>query len=183
MAQYAFNSHACAVLGVSLVALATTISLRSIAFLKPDEQLLVTTPSSLYVVDGPKFTYYKPLINHATKRKALQLSEKEYATFKDTLTGAETIVAGPTLHFMGAYETHEGTFRKIVLTDKQFVRLLDTKSGRQRVERGPATVVPEPLESYDEGVQNAIVLTDKQYVRLLDTKSGRQRIERGPATV
>jgi len=183
MAHYACDSRACVILGVALVALATIMSVPGIAFLKPDEQLLVTTPSTIYVVDGPKVTYYAPLINRATKRKALQLREKEYATFKDTLTGAETIVAGPTLHFMGAYETHEDTLEKIVLTDKQYVRLLDTKSGRQRVVRGPATVVPEPLESYEEGVQNAIVLTDKQYVRLLDTKSGKQRIVRGPATV
>merc|ERR1719399_475273 len=150
MAHYAFNSLAWLIFSAALVSLATIMLVCSLAFLKPNEQLLVTTPSSLYVVDGPKFTYFAPLVNRATKRKALQLSEKEYATFKDTLTGAETIVAGPTLHFMGAYETHEGTFRKIVLTDKQFVRLLDTKTGKQRIVRGPATVVPEPLESYKE---------------------------------
>merc|ERR1719271_85448 len=97
-----------------------------ISFLKPDEQLVIESPSSITVVNGPTVTYYAPIVNSARKRKALQLDDKSYATIRDTLTGERMVVAGPQLHFMGAYDEHERTQPKLILTDRQFCRLLDT---------------------------------------------------------
>jgi len=151
-----------------------------VAFLKPDEQLVLESPSSISVFDGPQVVFFTPVINYARKRKALQLDEKEYAKIKDTLTGEESVVKGPKLHFMGAYDSHEGTWPKIVLTDKQYVRLLDTKSGKKRLQRGPDTVVPEPLESYEEGVREAIKLEEREYLVVTNQLSGEQRVEEGP---
>ena len=90
-----------------------------ISFLKPDEQLVLYSPSKISVVNGPRVATYIPGISRGVKRKALQLSETEYAKIKDTLTGNDTIVKGPTLHFLGPYDKLTGTARKIVLTDKQ----------------------------------------------------------------
>ena len=151
-----------------------------VAFLKPDEQLKIESPSSIRVVNGPAIVTYLPLVERGIKRKAIQLGEKEYATFKDTMTGEETVVAGPTLHFMDPYDVHENTRPKLILTDRQYCRLLDTKSGKQRLVRGPATVVPEPLETCDEGVQGAIELEEMDYLVVSDRLTGALRIEAGP---
>ena len=90
-----------------------------ISFLKPDEQLVLYSPSKISVVNGPRVAAYMPGIIRGKKRKALQLSETEYAKIKNTLTGNDTVVKGPTLHFLGPYDEHKRTARKIVLTDKQ----------------------------------------------------------------
>merc|ERR1719473_813004 len=136
-------------LGIALsLALVPVQGTPGIAFLKPDEQLVLHSPSEISVVNGPRVATYMPGVSRGVKRKALQLSEMEYAKIKDTLTGNDVVVKGPTLHFLGPYDEHTDIYQKIVLTDKQYVRLLDTKSGKQRLVKGPATVVPEPLESY-----------------------------------
>jgi len=150
-----------------------------ISFLKPDEQLVIESPSSITVINGPTFAYYAPIINKANKRKALQLDDKSYATIKDTLTGERTVVAGPQLHFMGPYDEHESTKPKLVLTDRQFCRLLNQKSGKQRLVRGPTTVVPEPLET-DQGVEDAIELDEMDYLVVTNRLTGAQRVESGP---
>ena len=90
-----------------------------ISFLKPGEQLVLYSPSEISVVNGPCVATYMPGISRGVKRKALQLSETEYAEIKDTLTGSDTVVKGPTLHFLGPYDEHMKTKQKIVLTDKQ----------------------------------------------------------------
>ena len=90
-----------------------------ISFLKPDEQLVIYSPSDISVVNGPRVATYMPGISRGVKRKALQLSETEYAKIKDTLTGNDTVVKGSTLHFLGPYDEHTGTYRKIMLTEKQ----------------------------------------------------------------
>jgi len=114
------------------------------------------------------------------KRKAIQLDDKSYATIKDTLTGEMTLVAGPQLHFLGPYDSHEDTKAKLILTDRQYCRLLDTKSGKQRLVRGPTTIVPEPLETYERGVEDAIELDEMEYLVVTDRLTGAQRIEAGP---
>ena len=168
------------VVTLATILLAMFHKMQCISFLKPDEQLVIESPSSITVVNGPTFTYFAPIINKASKRKALQLDEKSYATVKDTLTGERTVLAGPTLHFMGPYDMHEGTHLKLILTDRQFCRLLDTKSGKQRLVRGPTTVVPAPLETYSAGVENAIELDEMEYLVATDRLTGAQRIESGP---
>ena len=90
-----------------------------VCFLKPDEQLVIESPASISVVNGPRVTWFAPLINAAHKRKALQLEEQQFAKIKDTLTGNDTVVKGSTLHFLGPYDEHTGTYRKIMLTEKQ----------------------------------------------------------------
>merc|ERR1719359_1969742 len=150
-----------------------------ISFLKPDEQLVLYSPSKISVVNGPRVATYMPGVSRGVKRKALQLSETEYAKIKDTLTGNDTVVKSPMLHFLGPYDEHMDTHRKIVLTDKQYVRLLDTKSGKQRLVKGSATVVPEPLES-DDGVLDAIKLEEMDFAIVTNTLNGAQHVVQGP---
>ena len=54
-----------------------------ISFLKPDEQLVLYSPSKISVVNGPRVAAYMPGIIRGKKRKALQLSETEYAKIKN----------------------------------------------------------------------------------------------------
>merc|ERR1719465_377473 len=93
---------------------------------------------------------YLPFISKARKRKALQLGENQFAQIKDTLSGKMDVVAGPALHFMGAYDEHVSTDDKIVLLNNQYARLVDTSTGDVRVEKGEHTIVPRPFEHVDE---------------------------------
>jgi len=163
-----------------LLVLVSVLGMPGISFLKPDEQLVIYSPSTISVVNGPCVATFTPGVSRGVKRKALQLSETEYATIKNTLTGNDTVVKGPTLHFLGPYDKHTKTYKKIVLTDKQYVRLLDTKSGKQRLVKGPATVVPEPLESYEDGVLDAVKLEEMDYTVVTNTLNGAQRVVQGP---
>ena len=89
-----------------------------ISFLKPDEQLVLYSPSKISVVNGPRVAAYMPGIIRGKKRKALQLSETEYAKIKNTLTGNDTVVKGPTLHFLGPYDEHKDTIKGAIDTGK-----------------------------------------------------------------
>ena len=64
-------------------------------FLRPDEQLLLTGLSTLEVRNGPGVQFYAPLANHAQKRKATLLNERQYVVVTDNLTGAMRVENGP----------------------------------------------------------------------------------------
>ena len=145
-----------------------------ICFLKPDEQLVIESPSSLSVVNGPQVAWFAPVINIARKRKALQLEEKQYAKIKDTLSGKMRVESGPTLHFMGPYDEHVSTDDKIVLLNHQYARLVDTATGDVRVEKGEQTIVPGPFEHLATKA-DAVYIDDETAVLVLSKESGQQR--------
>ena len=146
-----------------------------VSFLKPDEQLVLESPSSITVVNGPQVALYAPIINRASKRKALQLENRQFAKIKDTLTGKVEVVAGPTLHFMGPYDEHVGTRNKIVLLNHQYARLSDTATGEVRVEKGEQTIVPGPYEELVEKA-DAVYVDDETAVLVTSREDGQQRL-------
>jgi len=146
-----------------------------ISFLKPDEQLVLESPSSISVVNGPQVAWFVPVINSSHKRKALQLEEQQYAKIKDKLTGKMSVIAGPTLHFMGPYDEHVGTHDKIVLLNHQYARLIDTATGDVRVEKGEQTIVPGPFE-HVAAKADAVYVDDETAVLVLSKESGQQRL-------
>jgi len=146
-----------------------------LAFLKPDEQLLVEGPSSISVANGPGQAFFVPFVNSARKRKALQLEEHQFAKIKDTLTGRMSVIAGPALHFMGPYDKHVGTEDKIVLLNHQYARLVDSATGDMRVERGEQTIVPGPYETVIEKT-DAVYVDDETAVLVLSKETGQQRL-------
>merc|ERR1719465_31624 len=118
---------------------------------------------------------YLPFISKARKRKALQLGENQFAKIKDTLSGKMEVVAGPTLHFMGAYDEHVATHEKILLLKHQYCRLVDSATGDVRVEKGEQTIVPGPYEDVVE--QKDAVYVDEETAVLVQSKeTGQQRL-------
>jgi hypothetical protein len=142
------------------------------SFLKPDEQLVLKSPSSSTVTNGPTVAWFAPVINRAHKRKALQLEEKQYAKVKDT-PGKITVVAGPTLHFMSPYDEHVGTHDKVVLLSHQYARLVDGATGDMRVEKGEQNIVPSPFEHVVEQA-DAVYVDDETAVLVLSKETGQQ---------
>ena len=166
-----------------LVAVAATWCGVGVAFLQPNEQLVLRGLSAVTVRNGPGAVVYAPLINTARKRRGTKLDELQYMVVKNELTGLEFAVGGPRLHFLGAHEVADWEpRRKIVLEKHEYVRLLDATSGQQRLIKGPAKVVPEPFESMVDGDEpsKATKLSKRQYVRVTETLTGAQRVVSGP---
>merc|ERR1719240_305516 len=118
---------------------------------------------------------YLPFISKARKRKALQLGENQFAKIKDTLSGKMEVVAGPTLHFMGAYDEHVATHEKIVLLKHQYCRLVDSATGDVRVEKGEQTIVPGPYEDVVER-KDAVYVDEETAVLVQSKETGQQRL-------
>ena len=166
-----------------LVAVAATWCGVGVAFLQPNEQLVLRGLSAVTVRNGPGAVVYAPLINTARKRRGTKLDELQYMVVKNELTGLEFAVGGPRLYFLGAHEVADWEpRRKIVLEKHEYVRLLDATSGQQRLIKGPAKVVPAPFESMVDGDEpsKATKLSKRQYVRVTETLTGAQRVVSGP---
>ena len=166
-----------------LVAVAATWCGVGVAFLQPNEQLVLRGLSAVTVRNGPGAVLYAPLINTARKRRGTKLDELQYMVVKNELTGLEFAVGGPRLYFLGAHEVADWEpRRKIVLEKHEYVRLLDATSGQQRLIKGPAKVVPEPFESMVDGDEpsKATKLSKRQYVRVTETLTGARRVVSGP---
>lgn len=152
-----------------------------VAFLQPNEQLVLKHPSGIETRNGPGAMWYVPLITKVTKRLGTKLDDLSYVVVKNELTGLEFTVAGPQLYFLNPHEVAGKLKRKIVLEKHEYVRLLDATSGQQRLIRGPAMVVPDPFESIvNERQQPAVRLSKLQFVVVTDSLTGNRRVVTGP---
>ena len=79
--------------------------LRLLFFLGKDEQLIVEKLTDTVVTSGPGIKFVSPFVKSAAKRKAELLDSLDYLRVQDTLTGSVTIVKGPCLHFLNAFDT------------------------------------------------------------------------------
>ena len=170
------------VVGVLLAAAVTSWCGAGIAFLQPNEQLVIKGLSTVETHNGPGATVYVPFITTATKRMGRKLDDLSYIVVKNELTGLEFTVEGPQLYFLKPHEVAGELKRKIVLEKQEFVRLLNAKTGHQRLLKGPDKVVPEPFESIvnAKGPSAAVRLSKLQYVVLTDSLTGIQRVVKGP---
>jgi len=169
------------VVGLLLVAGVTSWCGAGVAFLQPNEQLVLKHLSGIETRNGPGATVYVPFITTATKRLGTKLDDLSYVVVKNELTGLEFTVAGPQLYFLNPHEVAGELKRKIVLEKHEYVRLLDAKSGQQRLVKGPAKVVPDPFESIvNERQESAVRLSKLQYVVVTDSLTGNQRVVAGP---
>jgi len=167
---------------VVVLAVASTWCAGGVAFLQPNEQLVLKGLSSISVRNGPGAVVYTPFITAVTKRLGTKLDAMQYMVVRNELTGDEFTVAGPQLYFLGPHEASGPLKRKVVLEKHQFVRLLDAKGGTKRLVKGPAKVVPEPFESVvdGDGPSSATKLSKLQYVEVTETLTGAQSVVAGP---
>ena len=158
-------------------------------FLRPDEQLLLTGLSTLEVRNGPGVHFYAPLVNHAQKRKATLLNERQYVVVTDNLTGAMRVENGPQLFFPRAYDHFSTPQAAYELQKYQYVKLLDEATGEVRVERGESIVFPKANEvaisddkrsghgyGNEKKVQDAINVDNETAVLVRSKETGQQRL-------
>lgn len=159
-----------------------------VCFLRPDEQLLLTGLSTLEVRNGPGVHFYAPLVNHAQKRKATLLNERQYIVVTDNLTGAMRVENGPQLFFAHAYDHFSTPQAAYELQKYQYVKLLDEATGEVRVERGESIVFPKANEvaisddkrsghdGNEKKVQDAINVDNETAVLVRSKETGQQRL-------
>jgi hypothetical protein len=159
-----------------------------VCFLRPDEQLLLTGLSTLEVRNGPGVQFYAPLANHAQKRKATLLNERQYVVVTDNLTGAMRVENGPQLFFAHAYDHFSTPQAAYELQKYQYVKLLDEATGEVRVERGESIVFPKANEvaisddkrsghdGNEKKVQDAINVDNETAVLVRSKETGQQRL-------
>lgn len=142
--------------------------------LGPDEQVLLTSPTGKYVVNGPwggqlHITYPKE------HRKATVLDPMEYVIVEDTLSAELRQVIGPTLLFLGPYEKVKAKKQKIVLQRDEYVRLVENRTGEERVVDGPGTVVPAATEFWTK-IESAVFVNVGTAVVVRNRRTGYQSL-------
>lgn len=142
-----------------------------IAFLKDDEQLLIETPTSRRVANGPG-TVITPALARVHRRQGLTLGPTDYLRVRDTLSGELRNVVGPRLYFLGANEEVALRMHAIALKRNQYIRLVDRRSGAIRVERGEQLVVLAPTEEILEDAREGINIDEQAAVLLRNISDG-----------
>lgn len=155
--------------------------LQRLCYIGKDEQLLLKELTHKRVINGPAviFPSYLSVLSYK-KRKAEPISSLQYALVEDTETGARRMVPGPTLLFLGAYETIVDTIKpKVILGPKQGLYVINSSTGAQTLVKGPTTFIPTPEEQVDRIVE-PYTLSKSEYVKLRDNLTGEVWIEKGP---
>lgn len=139
-------------------------------FLKDDEQLLVTTFTRRYVINGPG-VHFIPLYYRVEKRPGITLGPTNYLRVRNTLSGELRNELGPKLYFPLAEEEIVAELEAITLKKGEYVRILDEQTGAVRVERGERSVRLEPTEIVQENVSAGINIDEDTavMVRSIDT--------------
>jgi hypothetical protein len=114
-------------------------------FLKEDEQLLVESFTSRYVLNGPG-RFYVAALRNVQKREAITLGPTEYIHVRDTVSGEVHSEIGPKLYFLQANEEVSKRLVAIPLKANQYVRIIDKRTGVIRVVRGEGSVYLSPTE-------------------------------------
>ena len=144
-------------------------------FLKEDEQLLITTFTRRYVINGPG-THFIPAYFRVKRRKAYTLGPAEYLRVRNTLTGELHNEIEPKLYFPLAEEEIIEELDAIALQRGEYTRLLDEATGEIRVERGENIVYLSPTEEVITEPQKGINVDDKTAVIVRDIPTGQQRL-------
>jgi len=147
----------------------------SITSLGPEEQVVIFGPKGKYERNGPATILVTPA-RKKEWRKATRLSPREYAVIKNTKSGEYRHEEGPQLLFIGAYDVQEEVRPKMVLQKHEYVRLIDSLSGFERIASGPQTIVPKPLETWPDDIENAVVLGTDLAVLSFNKTTGKKRL-------
>lgn len=139
------------------------------------QQLLVQDPDGYWVQNGP---WSGVVITHRPKviREAQLLQTDHYAVVKETLTGQWRHEPGPQLLFLGPNDELVEVKSTLVLVKGQYARLANRRDGTERVLVGPQAIVPGPLETLPQGVQQARFLEVETALLVADRATGRRRL-------
>jgi len=158
---------------------AKALAERAVFCLEKNEQLRVQGFTEVTVTNGPGVTILNPFgYRSAEKRPAHALSATDYLKIVNTSDGAEKIVKGPQLLFLGAYEQLQYTGSCETLTQTDYLRVENQLSGEVSIVKGPAIWFPGAHDVHRKGKARTLTLT--QYVLVRDKLSGERHIVKGP---
>eukprot|EP01006_Ploeotia_vitrea_P030926 TRINITY_DN63237_c0_g1_i1.p1 TRINITY_DN63237_c0_g1~~TRINITY_DN63237_c0_g1_i1.p1 ORF type:complete len:692 (-),score=98.90 TRINITY_DN63237_c0_g1_i1:860-2935(-) len=149
-----------------------------------DDQLLITSCTSQFVKNGPGIKIVPPFCS-STGRKARTLSELQYVTIMNDVTGELRNVVGPTLLFLGPHDSleqkpGEQQIRTVITLERhQYAIIMNERTGERRLETGEARLVLGPTKRCLKR-DNALSLTEMEYVTVNNNLDGTLRNELGP---
>jgi len=151
----------------------------SIRVLGVDEQIVVDGPEGKYVINGPKDLVQHPFRKNE-HRKAIRITERQYAVLKDSWSGLYRHEAGPQLLFMGAWETLVEMRGKVTLQQKEYMRLINELTGYERVVKGPALFVPDAMEEAPNGTEIAQLISQGRSMLTVNKSRGVRKVTTTP---
>ena len=134
-----------------------------IHFVKDDEQLLIESPTTRTVFNGPGRYTSKPF-ERINRRKGEMLGPTDYIRVRNTLTGELRNERGPQLYFLEANEEVDSYEEAYPLKANQYLKIMDTRTGTVRVERGETTVYIEPTEELVTSTEQGIDIDEHKAV-------------------
>lgn len=140
-------------------------------FLKEEEQLFLEGFTKKWTINGPGTVFVKPFINSRIRR-GFSLSPTEFVKIRDLLSGEISVVKGPCLFFLKAYDELIKRYEVIVLQHNEYVKLIDRSTGKIRVVNGPNNVVLSANEEIHEGPAKGINIDEHNSVLVRNTSDG-----------
>ncbi len=148
-------------------------------FLQEDDQLLVTSFTRRWVVNGPG-VHFVPIWFRAERRKGLVLGPTDYVLLRNTLTGEIRTEKGPKLYFLTAEEEVVEERKAITLKKGEYVRIVDDRTGEIRVEQGEASLYLGPTETLAADVREGVNIDDETAVLVRSRSTGERTLITDP---
>jgi len=166
-------------LAVAVAVKASRWVLNRVQYVGEHEQLLLKKLTEKVVIGGPRVYFPSPFTTlNYTKRKGVVLTTTQYLVVVDEKSGDKKNVRGPTVYFLGPYESADSPKDALVLTSTDGAVVENHETGEVRLVRGPAQLVPEPNEVVLRTTK-AIALRKDQFIRLADTATGHAWVVKG----
>ncbi|KAK3252469.1 hypothetical protein CYMTET_38232 [Cymbomonas tetramitiformis] len=148
-----------------------------VLILDKDEYLILSGTSGKSFVRGPGIRF--PVFTSYERCKAVTIGSVEYAIVQDDITGTLRQVQGPTLLFLGPYETLKSTSEAYNLSPTQYFIVQNILTSEKRLERGPQVFIPGPYERLIGEKVEAVALKHNEFIKIQDKESGKIWIESG----
>lgn len=136
------------------------------------------------VARGPQLLFLGPYENVTHQGKGVTLSETQYISVENQLSGESFLKKGPTIWFPESpHEIASAVSTAIALQEDEYVRLKDEATGQRYVEKGKKLLFLQTRWRLEGGVRRAWTLKSFEYVRLLNKITGKVTVHRGEKIV
>lgn len=174
-----YSVYVACIPAVAITVVLTLVSNKMFNWIAEDEQLRVEKLTDVEVFNGPAFKLLLPFTYRSKQIvQAEVLGLLDCLHLKDTVTGAERLVVGPQLLFLGPYEKQTWKGKGKTLTAIDYVLVENKSSGMKEVIKGPRVWYPAPQEKGTQG--SALTLTNTEYVLVEDKETGEKSVQKGP---
>lgn len=134
-----------------------------------------------FVVNGPGGCVGTGTSTVLEKRKAVVLTNVQYARILDNLKGTKRHINGPIVLWLDAYETLIEHKAMPVLSTSQYCIVKNTETGARKTHFGPTRITfDNPYEEITGGIQDCRILKNGQYCKIKNSESGLYSIVCGP---